>query len=79
VVIINVRPANARIYHRGKEAGRAPLRVELDPGKRRSFEVGSPGYMTRRIIVDGSKPEVLVGLRPSSPYATGTAPSAPEN
>jgi hypothetical protein len=79
VVIVNVRPPQARIYYRGKEAGRAPLRVELEPGQRRSFEVGYPGFMTRKIMVDGSKPEILVGLRAASPYATRSTPPAPEN
>jgi hypothetical protein len=79
VVIVNVRPPQARIFYRGKEAGKAPLRVELEPGQRRSFEVGYPGFMTRKIVVDGSKPELLVGLRASSPYATGSAPPASEN
>jgi hypothetical protein len=77
VVIVNVRPPQARIYYRGKEVGKAPLRVELEPGKRRSFEVGYPGFMTRKIVVDGSKPELLVGLRPASPYAMGAAPTPP--
>ncbi|HWA71776.1 MAG TPA: hypothetical protein VG937_05570 [Polyangiaceae bacterium] len=77
VVIVNVRPPQARIFYRGKEAGKSPLRVELEPGQRRSFEVGYPGFMTRKIVVDGSKPELLVGLRAASPYATGS--SAPEN
>lgn len=79
VVIVNVRPPQARIFYRGKEAGKAPLRVELDPGQRRSFEVGYPGFMTRKIVVDGSKPELLVGLRASSPYATGSAPPGSQN
>jgi hypothetical protein len=77
VVIVNVRPPQARIFYRGKEAGKAPLRVELEPGKRRSFEVGYPGFMTRKIVVDGSKPEILVGLRPASPYATGASSASP--
>lgn len=79
VVIVNVRPPQARIYYRGKEAGRAPLRVELEPGQRRAFEVGYPGFMTRRIVVDGSKPDILVGLRAASPYATSSTPPAAEN
>jgi hypothetical protein len=79
VVIVNVRPPQARIYYHGKEAGKAPLRVELEPGKRRSFEVGYPGFMTRKIVVDGSKPEILVGLRPASPYASAPAPTPAEN
>jgi hypothetical protein len=41
------------------------VRVELAPGeKRRAFEVGMPGWVTRRLVVDGSKPEMFIGLKP---------------
>lgn len=67
--VIRVEPASGRIFYRGKDAGRPPLTVELEPGKRRAFEVGAPGYQTRKVVVDGSKSEISVTLRPvpSSP------------
>jgi hypothetical protein len=74
-VVISVRPPQARIFYRGKEVGRAPVTVEIEPGKRRSFEVGAPGFMTRKVVIDGSKAEVLVGLRPTD--AAAAVPAQP--
>lgn len=68
-VVIRVRPPQARIFYRGKEVGKAPVTVEIEPGKRRAYEVSLPGFMTRRVVVDGSATELSVGLRPD--------PSAP--
>jgi hypothetical protein len=62
--VISVRPPQARVFYRGKEVGRPPVTVEVEAGKRRSFEVALPGFMTRKVVIDGSKPEVFVGLRP---------------
>jgi hypothetical protein len=64
VVIVKVRPASARFYYRGKKMGGSPMRVELEPGEKRSFEVGHPAFVTRKVVIDGSEPEVLVGLHP---------------
>lgn len=63
-VVIDVMPPEARVYYRGKSVGKPPVTIELEPGKRRSFEVAAPGYTTRKIVVDGSKAEMSVGLRP---------------
>ena len=35
-VTVKVRPEGARIYHRGKEPGKLPLVVELEPGEKRT-------------------------------------------
>jgi hypothetical protein len=59
-------PAKARFYHFGKEVGTAPFSLEFKPGERHSYEVGLPGYITRKVTVDGSKPEITVGLRKNS-------------
>jgi len=56
-------PPKARFYHFGKEVGTAPFTLEFKPGERHSYEVGLPGYTTRKVTVDGSKPEIVVGLR----------------
>jgi hypothetical protein len=68
VVIVKLAPADARLFYKGKSVGKSPVRVELAPGeKKRSFEVGAPGFVTRRLVVDGSQPEMWIGLRPESP------------
>jgi hypothetical protein len=73
-VIVKVRPAGARFYHKGKKMGGSPMRVELAPGEKRAFEVGHPDFVTRKVVIDGSEPEVIVGLHPKS--ATRKAPAA---
>ncbi|HET9934727.1 MAG TPA: hypothetical protein VFQ35_28675 [Polyangiaceae bacterium] len=68
-VLIRVKPPQARIFYRGKEVGKPPVTVEIEPGKRRAYEVSLPGFMTRKVVVDGSETELSIGLRPD--------PSAP--
>jgi hypothetical protein len=65
VVIVTLNPPDARLFYKGKSVGKSPIRIELEPGeKKRSFEVGRPGYVTRRLVVDGSESEISIGLRP---------------
>jgi hypothetical protein len=67
IVTVHLTPPDARLFHKGRSVGKSPVRIELAPGeKKRSFEVGRPGYVTRRLVIDGSQPELWVGLRPES-------------
>jgi len=59
-------PTKARFFHYGKQIGVAPFVLELKPGERHAYEVGMPGYITRKVVVDGSQPEITVGLRSES-------------
>jgi len=62
---VKLTPPDARLFYKGKSVGKSPVRIELKPGeKKRSFEVGRPGYVTRRLVIDGSEPELSIGLRP---------------
>lgn len=61
-VTLEVRPPDARVFHRGKEVGKPPLVVELDPGERRTFELSAPGYAVRKVRLDGSRSKVSVRL-----------------
>lgn len=56
-------PPKARFFRFGKEVGVAPFVLELPVGQRRSYEVGLPGHVTSKVVIDGSKPEITVGLR----------------
>ena len=67
VVTVTTIPADARFFHKGKPVGRSPLRVELKPGERRSFEIGHPGFFARKVVVDGTRKEMTVAMRPESP------------
>jgi len=62
-VLLKSLPPKARFFHFGKEVGVAPFVLEFEPGERHAYEVGLPGYGTRKVVVDGSKPEITVGLR----------------
>lgn len=65
-VSINIRPEGARVFYRGKEVGRTPFTLELLRGERRVFEVGYPGYRTRRLVIDGSEKEVTFSMTPDA-------------
>jgi hypothetical protein len=57
-------PPGARMFWRGKEVGTTPFVLELPAGERRSFELGKPGFVTRKVVIDGAKSELSIGLKP---------------
>jgi hypothetical protein len=63
-VVVKTSPAGARLFRKGKSVGASPVTIELEPGEKRSYEVGMPGWVTRRLVVDGTKPEIFIGLKP---------------
>jgi hypothetical protein len=64
VTTVYMAPACAELYRGGKRVGRSGVRVRTPEGKRRVFEVVCPGHGTRKLTLDGSRKEVMVGLRP---------------
>jgi hypothetical protein len=68
-VTVRLSPKDARLYRKGRPVGSSGVVITLEPGERRSFEVGRRGYMTRKLVLDGSETDVHIGLRPD--------PSAP--
>jgi hypothetical protein len=65
VVVVKISPPQAKLWRKGKAVGSSPVTIELAPGEKRSYEVGMPGWVTRRLVVDGSKPEIFIGLKPA--------------
>jgi hypothetical protein len=65
-VVVKLTPPGARIFRKGKPLpGGSTVTIELPPDeKKRAFEVGMPGYETRKLVVDGSKSEIYIGLKP---------------
>ena len=61
-----IRPEGARVFYRGKEIGRTPFTLELLRGERRVFEVRYPGYVSRRLVIDGSEKEIAYALTPDA-------------
>jgi hypothetical protein len=72
-VRINVEsdPPGARLFWKGKEVGTTPFVLELQPGEKHAYELGLPGYTTRKVVIDGSKTEISIGLRPDPNAPTG--------
>jgi len=65
-VRILISPPTGRVIEKGKRVGYSGVEVEVMPGKRRIFEIQHDGYTPRRLVVDGSEPEIRIGLRPAS-------------
>jgi len=66
-VTVKSNPPKVRLFHFGKPIGVTPFVLELKPGERHAYEAGLPGYGTRKVVIDGSKPEITVGLRREKP------------
>jgi len=65
IVVVKLSPPGARLFRKGKPVGSSPVTIELGPDeKKRAYEVGMPGYLTRKLVVDGTKPEIFIGLKP---------------
>jgi hypothetical protein len=62
-VQVSSDPPGARLFWRGKPVGTTPFVLELAPGEKHAYEMGMPGYNTRKVVIDGSKNEVSVGLK----------------
>ncbi|HET9960679.1 MAG TPA: hypothetical protein VFQ61_39680 [Polyangiaceae bacterium] len=65
-VHITAKPADVQLFYKGKSIGKPPLTIELKPGETRTFEAILAGHTTRKVRVDGTKPEMMIGLRPVS-------------
>jgi len=67
-------PPGARLFWKGKEQGTTPFVLEFQPGERHAYELGLPGYTTRKVVIDGSKTDITVGLRPDPTATSGGTP-----
>lgn len=77
-VAFNIWPTGARVTYKGKEIGRSPFKMQIKRGERRAVEAVFPGYMPRRVVVDGSESEISFGMKAeeSTTEAASTTPSA---
>lgn len=73
-VRVDSDPPGARMFWRGKEVGTTPFTLELQPGEKHSYELGLPGYVTRKVVIDGTKSEISIGMKPESGAPTGASP-----
>jgi hypothetical protein len=76
IVRINISsdPPGARLFWRGKEQGTTPFVLEFPAGERHSYELGLPGYTVRKVVIDGSKTDISIGMRPDPSANSGASP-----
>jgi len=65
-VLVKAYPHGARIGYRGQQIGTNTAEVTIAPGERKALEIGLDGHSTRRLVVDGSKAEVTIVLKPKA-------------
>jgi hypothetical protein len=62
-VTLTTVPPKGKFFHQGKEVGTAPFVVDLPAGEKRAYEVFLPGHITHKVVIDGSKTKISIGLR----------------
>jgi len=76
-ITVQAKPAGAKFLVAGKEVAETVLNLELPVGQKRTFEVILEGYATRKLVVDGSKSEMLIVMMPEKRAAHETAAKDP--
>jgi hypothetical protein len=78
-VKLEVMPADSKVFVRGLMRKGPPFLFEIKPGGRVIVEVVRPGYVARRVVLDGSKLDFSVGLlrrtQKARPRAEAATPS----
>jgi hypothetical protein len=67
-------PPGARLFWKGKEQGTTPFVLEFPAGERHSYELGLPGYTVRKLVIDGTKTDISIGMRPDPAASSGAKP-----
>ncbi|HMA95463.1 MAG TPA: hypothetical protein VKP30_22395, partial [Polyangiaceae bacterium] len=62
-VTLDVRPTDAKVIYQGRLQPGPPYEFEVTKGKRMALEVVRFGFATQKVVLDGRKSSVLVGLR----------------
>jgi hypothetical protein len=75
-VKIEVVPTDSTVALYGQEI-KGPLVFDVKKGSRTVLEVARPGYITRRIVLDGKKSFVRIMMKLSPSEADTASPSAP--
>jgi hypothetical protein len=67
-IAIKIRPDGASLYYKGKVVGRTPFILKQPRGEKRSYEVGKPGYSTRRLTITGNERSIGFDLGIDTPH-----------
>ncbi len=54
-IMISVKPDGSVLVYKGKVVGRTPFILKQPRGEKRTYEIGKPGYATRRIVINGTE------------------------
>lgn len=54
-IMINVKPDGSVLVYKGKVVGRTPFILKQPRGEKRTYEIGKPGYATRRVVINGTE------------------------
>lgn len=77
-VVLMAFPADAHVFHGEKDLGIIPVNVHVQEGEKLELLVKRPGYWPRRLVVDGKRDRIVVGLKkydaPPPKDADGKAP-----
>lgn len=73
---LEVTPPDAQVFTRGLLRKGPPFVFEVRRGARLVVEVVRSGYVARRVVLDGSKSEMTVGLMRKKAAATSRAKGA---
>jgi len=67
-IAIRIRPDGASLYYKGKVVGKTPFILKQPRGEKRSYEVGKPGYSTRRLTITGNERSIGFDLGIDTPH-----------
>jgi hypothetical protein len=76
---LNVEPNGTRVYLGDKELGKDLVTISLEEGQTLEVEIRRDGYVTKKQIIDGSKPQLSVRLERdrSAPRPSGNPRTPP--
>ena len=72
-----VEPLDTKVGYRGAEVKR-PYVFNIPRGKRMAVELARKGYVTRRVVLDGSQAMVRIGMRLNTPVPKKPTEPKPE-
>jgi hypothetical protein len=61
-VTLEVFPPNAKVTYAGGGFTGPVGEIDIPRGRRVALQIAHKGYATRRLVLDGSKPKVAIGL-----------------
>jgi hypothetical protein len=67
-ITISVKPDGSSLFYKGKVVGKTPFILKQPRGEKRSYEIGKPGYATRRLVINGNERTIGFELGIDTPH-----------